>query len=374
MNRVYGAYGDSATGARNARSAYAGECVDAGTGYYLLGQRQYSPALRRFLSPDVASPFGGGGLNRYGYCGGDPIGRIDPSGNAWWDWVISGLSLVGALVGAVVTAGALAAPLGAAAAGSLTASVSMAMPATAAVLDVVAVTAEIGTLASMGAKNDKAAAIFGWAGMAGGMAMAGVAVAKPLAKSARFVGGGRKAAQGANAPRYNIDVVPADQLPPHKVRRRQRPGQSRVKTHWAVRTDPLESGSTHWGPDTAITSLNLVSPLREIGRQPIVGGHRNVYLYSGVHGNRRGENWANQRRSGAERTFYDADVDHHATFQRYLPARTLVVENIGGITFDDMIEKISRPGVHLHAYCYGAVDNLMLDLLGADPVPVYLKN
>jgi hypothetical protein len=147
-----------------------------------------------------------------------------------------------------------------------------------------------------------------------------------------------------------------------------------VKTHWAVRTDPLESGSTHWAPDTAITSVNLVSPLREIGRRPVVDGHRNVYLYTGVHGNRRGENWANQRRLGAEPTFYDVDVDHHAAFQHYLPARNLLIEDIGGITFDGMIEKISRPGVHLHAYCYGAVDNLMLDLLGADPVPVYLRN
>jgi hypothetical protein len=250
----------------------------------------------------------------------------------------------------------------------------MAMPATAAALDVVAVTAEIGTLASMGAKNVKAAAIFGWAGMAGGVATAGVAVTKPLAKAARFVARGRKAAQGADVLRYNIEVVPADQLPPHKVRRYQHPGLPRVITHWQVLTDPLEPGNMHWAPDTPIRSGHLVSPLREIGRRPIVEGHDHVFLYTGVHGDRRGENWANQRRLGAYRALYDVDFSYHASFQSYLPGRTLLIEDIAGITFDEMIEKISRPGIHVHAYCFGAVDNLMLDLLGADPVPVYLWN
>lgn len=50
---------------------------------YLLGNgyRAFSPVLLRFLAPDSWSPFGAGGLNAYGYCSGDPVNRVDPSGH-----------------------------------------------------------------------------------------------------------------------------------------------------------------------------------------------------------------------------------------------------------------------------------------------------
>jgi len=44
------------------------------------GHRLYSPSLMRFLSADSVSPFGKGGLNAYAYCVGDPVNRIDPTG------------------------------------------------------------------------------------------------------------------------------------------------------------------------------------------------------------------------------------------------------------------------------------------------------
>jgi len=53
------------------------ECSPLGIGY-----RYYSPALRRFLSADKASPFGKGGLNAYVYCVDDPVNRADPSGRS----------------------------------------------------------------------------------------------------------------------------------------------------------------------------------------------------------------------------------------------------------------------------------------------------
>ena len=63
--------------------AFNGEPLDRGTGGYLLGNgyRLYSPALRRFTSPDSMSPFGAGGVNAYAYCAGDPINHVDPSGH-----------------------------------------------------------------------------------------------------------------------------------------------------------------------------------------------------------------------------------------------------------------------------------------------------
>jgi RHS repeat-associated protein len=55
-------------------------------GWYLLGNgyRAYNPRLMRFHSPDSWSPFGGGGLNAYMYCVGDPINRVDPTGHVPW--------------------------------------------------------------------------------------------------------------------------------------------------------------------------------------------------------------------------------------------------------------------------------------------------
>ncbi|POP63862.1 RHS repeat-associated core domain-containing protein [Pseudomonas syringae] len=62
---------------------YAGQRVDPVTGHYLLGNgyRAFNPVLMRFNSPDSLSPFGEGGVNAYGYCGGDPVNRADPGGH-----------------------------------------------------------------------------------------------------------------------------------------------------------------------------------------------------------------------------------------------------------------------------------------------------
>ncbi|WP_081028615.1 RHS repeat-associated core domain-containing protein [Pseudomonas syringae group genomosp. 3] len=62
---------------------FTGERVDPVTGHYLLGNgyRAFNPVLMRFNSPDSLSPFGEGGLNAYGYCAGDPVNRVDPSGH-----------------------------------------------------------------------------------------------------------------------------------------------------------------------------------------------------------------------------------------------------------------------------------------------------
>lgn len=81
---AYTAYGHrSAESGLSSLLGFNGERPDAVTGHYLLGQgnRAFNPVLMRFNSPDELSPFGDGGINAYGYCGGDPINRYDPSGN-----------------------------------------------------------------------------------------------------------------------------------------------------------------------------------------------------------------------------------------------------------------------------------------------------
>jgi RHS repeat-associated protein len=63
---------------------FNGERADPVTGHYPLGNgyRDFNPVLMRFNSPDSWSPFGGGGLNAYAYCKGNPVLRTDPTGHA----------------------------------------------------------------------------------------------------------------------------------------------------------------------------------------------------------------------------------------------------------------------------------------------------
>ncbi|WP_095193232.1 RHS repeat-associated core domain-containing protein [Pseudomonas sp. Irchel 3A7] len=70
---------------------FNGELREAKTDWYFLGKgyRVYNPRLMRFHSPDSMSPFGKGGLNAYGYCGGEPVLSFDPTGHIPWKllWV-----------------------------------------------------------------------------------------------------------------------------------------------------------------------------------------------------------------------------------------------------------------------------------------------
>ncbi|MFC0400583.1 RHS repeat-associated core domain-containing protein [Paraburkholderia rhizosphaerae] len=63
---------------------FKGERFDQLTGLYHLGDgvRAYDSAGMRFLQYDPLSPFDRGGLNPYGFCGGDPITFSDPTGHA----------------------------------------------------------------------------------------------------------------------------------------------------------------------------------------------------------------------------------------------------------------------------------------------------
>src|SRR5690606_22481115 len=47
------------------------------SGLYYYGARYYDPELGRFIQPDTFLD----GLNRYAYCGNNPINFIDPTGH-----------------------------------------------------------------------------------------------------------------------------------------------------------------------------------------------------------------------------------------------------------------------------------------------------
>ncbi len=224
--RTYGAYGERNTSGDGARGGFAGENHEDGTGCYLLGDRLYSPRLRRFLSPDHASPFEAGGLNRYAYCGGDPINRVDPTGESWLDWLGVAVGIVGAVIATVATGGAFAGVVGAAAAGSLAGAVvtpGMMVMATATVLEVTTTAVDLASNIASEAGEDRTAGILGWIALGTGVGAAVTGGYRCCRQRAAPVGKPRAVSSvgrwiGARCVRHRLSsetsTTPVQQVPP----------------------------------------------------------------------------------------------------------------------------------------------------------------
>src|SRR5262249_2920386 len=76
-----------------------GQYYDAETGLHYNLARYYDPRLGRYLQRD---PLGceGGSWNEYIYCGGDPLNRLDPTGEFLPLLVLAVGAGIGALIGA----------------------------------------------------------------------------------------------------------------------------------------------------------------------------------------------------------------------------------------------------------------------------------
>ena len=102
---------------------YRGYYLDDETGLYYLNARYYDPEIGRFISPDsidYLDPESINGLNIYAYCGNNPVMNVDPSGTAWWHWLV-GIAVIAILaVATVVTAGVAGVGIGAAFAAGFT--------------------------------------------------------------------------------------------------------------------------------------------------------------------------------------------------------------------------------------------------------------
>lgn len=198
--RIYGAFGFRvATTVDVARMGYAGEIVEFDLGWYYLGERFYVLLLRRFISPDRASPFDEGGMNRFAYCAGDPINRIDPSGRGWLDWLWTGFAIVGAAIATVATGGALVGLL----AGTITATVATTFAlAASTVLGVASVGVEIASAVTMAKGDLETSSILGFVGLGLGVASAALSGLGTIgSRVGQFVGGGALAAKAATAGR-----------------------------------------------------------------------------------------------------------------------------------------------------------------------------
>ncbi len=70
---------------------FTGKKLDEEAGLYYFGARYYDPSLGRFITADslVQNPGNPQTLNRYSYCGNNPVNMIDPTGHFFWAAIVA---------------------------------------------------------------------------------------------------------------------------------------------------------------------------------------------------------------------------------------------------------------------------------------------
>ncbi|MET4676667.1 MULTISPECIES: RHS repeat-associated core domain-containing protein [unclassified Luteibacter] len=398
--RTYGAYGGRDTTDDGARTGFAGEIGEEDTGWYLLGNRLYSPTLRRFLSPDGASPFDAGGLNRYAYCAGDPINRVDPSGGAWWDWLGVAVGVIASAVAIVATGGALLGVVAAAAAGSITAAVStptMAAMAASVVLEITSVAVEIGSAAAAEVGDEGAAGILGWLALGTGLATGALSAAPATgARASRFIGNGPVVAQkraigslpplpglskqGAGYSRRTYKYAGGRQVKSYTVSRQAAGNEIRLhydkkKKQFIDELKPVWSripngaGGYVYAPHTSIRGPDVSELLKEIPRND----GKNVIILTGVHGNEAGFNWFFGRRVLSDSALYRDDT-YRLTNYSLRSGRNqadIQITDIGWKSSQEIRDLWNTDAHVVYATCFGAADAKLMKAFGIDRVKVF---
>jgi RHS repeat-associated protein len=85
---------DAATADPVCRHLFTGRDLDPATGLYYYRARHYAPDLGVFTAKDPLL-YAAGDMNLYRYCGGDPVGEMDPSGEILPLLLFAGLVAVG---------------------------------------------------------------------------------------------------------------------------------------------------------------------------------------------------------------------------------------------------------------------------------------
>jgi RHS repeat-associated protein len=363
---VYGAYGERSGSSSRSHSAFAGEVLEADTGWYMLGERAYSPALRRFIAPDASSPFDGGGVNRHAYCGGDPVNRIDPSGHTWLGWA-------GASLG-------ISAPAGAARGVSPafrmheTASTPVTVTtAVAAMTDAVSITSAIDSVALMTRDRPDSEGLFGWVTMAATAGSGGTSLpaARNGTSTERFVGQQRAITRRRPVgvkPKRIVDVVTAPHIPAHRMTT-DRSGEPAVAREWTVRPHNRNQDSVIWATDSEVVSADFTRVFRRLN----TSGVTKVNVYTGAHGDPWGENWhlrTGERLDPAPQ-FYISDLVHtKKAAKRY--GITINVVNMAVLNKQDMQHHLLKDGVHLIGSCFGLSDEVVMEALNIQQATMYL--
>ena len=341
MTLTYDAYGFRADEAK-AHSAYTGQRAESDIGWYLLGDRPYGPQARRFLSADTLSPFDAGGPNRYAYCGGDPINRVDPSGHAFADWLRrifgrptdSGIQLTAYRPsGDHVAAGFTTHATPAAAAGA-EASVQGVM--------VNQIPIEPTRPAQQGAPP--ATAVLGSLNSG-----AGTMTRPPLPGSPRVAEQPASLPPSGRNEKRRVHIVsPGD---PNARLPADRKGKARPTLQWAGYGHDLNPSSRIWVADTAIKLGDVEALMDDLAAK----GTPRVFLYSGARGVPDGNNWHEVSQLRRYRSPWGLRQAIKKFSGRYTDMQ-VHIEPIGSLTMSEFQKKLSRNGTHVLDICYGAAD------------------
>lgn len=353
--RVYGAYGQRRVPPGDAQAAYTGAIGEREAAGYLLDDRLYVPTLRRFVNPDSFSPFEEGGLNRYAYCGGDPIGRIDPNGHSWLDWLgtmIDSLDLRLTRVSAADGVEHAFATPGLAAVRTTPTAEALALQGALASLDDNAVAA---ALAAYGRSK---------------IALPGASVATafvPSAGALAFVWpykGNTLSATIFTTDRRTIHVLQGPQAFHADPRRSAlaAKGKGKVYPHWVKHTNA--SGGVHVATTTPVNLAHLDKLKRYIDTtEP----GRPVRILAGAHGTPHGQNWTStgQRDFTSEAFFTSArdkvrQIGWAAEMWRYA--------DVDAKSMEALLNHGS--GVYVHLTCFGAADAVYLRAFNVHDVTV----
>ncbi len=368
LTQAYGAYGASSGNPGSARIAYAGEMREADTGWYLLGERPYSPTLRRFLAPDHASPFDGGGVNRYAYCGGDPVNRIDPSGHTWLGWLGTSLGISAATSAARSVTPASRMQESASTPGTMTSTAST-------VADAVSVTAAIDSVALMMSGQQKAGDVFGWVGMGAEIASGGVHLppARHGSPVERFLGRQHAVTRTGitgTRPKRNVQLVTDANIPAERLDINTF-GALYLKTGWKRRRPPGNRKSSIVAADTAISAESFTTVFKWL----LDKGVSEVSVYTGAHGVPMGNNWnlRTGERLDAEPKFFLEDVVRTKRAAQSAGMKITPI-NMALMTKQEMQHHLLRDGVHVIGSCYGVSDEVVMNVLNVTQATVYKLN
>lgn len=316
---IYGCYGDRASTVGASRTGYAGQRIERELGSYLLGIRPYVPWLRHFASPDSISPFGAGGVNRYAYCSGDPVNRIDPGGHAWTGWlgfIREVASSIGTAIGSIVAATPHAFHV------------------------------------RLSGMQDAASLV---------RERPGDALVRP-GKSVHVFGRRQEfsiTAHAGKAPEGLADVM--NHLPDSR-NVQAFPGMPKLRrVHPRWYEIPNGAGGVNYAADTRL-NRNDIDALFE-SRIRNEGSGLPIVVLSGAHGNPHGVNWDKGTRLKPDKELYDEDLglaDGRAKLAGR-EARDVEVVDIGSMTSGKFIEQTRRRAHIVHTACFGAADRKMIE-------------